>query len=429
MAEITAERSLEEVSNGTTLGHLRLRHLETNEIILIPTPSKDPSDPLNWSKACRVYLALLVSLAMFFCNFLAAGPTVAIVNITQNFFGPPGPTFAKHIAKVAYFFTTTSLLQGTGNLIWMPLLIKYGRRPVYIVTFTCYTAMAAWCGGATSYASELAARILLGLFAGAGECIGPVTITDIFFVHERGTFMAIYTAALSAGVSGGIVLSGLITINLSWRYIYWIATALIGALTILVVFTMPETAFNRYTAPVDPIAGGTGLTKDTNSEDHELAKPSQTTATKIETASEDQTAIQEIKPKHSYLQALRLVHGTYTQDSLLKMFLRPIVLLSLPPVLWATLVMSVTIGFLVAISSNFDSAFSTCFGFLLSFYTNPWVDESGYSHAFGTMAGISAVIQVLWILFFFYGKSIRHMTIGWKVMRYVGWDPDREVGE
>lgn len=31
-----------------TLGHLRLRHAETNEIILIPQPSSDPKDPLNW---------------------------------------------------------------------------------------------------------------------------------------------------------------------------------------------------------------------------------------------------------------------------------------------------------------------------------------------------------------------------------------------
>lgn len=31
-----------------TLGNVRLRHHETNEIILIPTPSSDPNDPLNW---------------------------------------------------------------------------------------------------------------------------------------------------------------------------------------------------------------------------------------------------------------------------------------------------------------------------------------------------------------------------------------------
>ena len=31
-----------------TLGNVRLRHHETNDIILVPTPSTDPNDPLNW---------------------------------------------------------------------------------------------------------------------------------------------------------------------------------------------------------------------------------------------------------------------------------------------------------------------------------------------------------------------------------------------
>jgi hypothetical protein len=33
---------------SNNLGSLQLRHHETNEIILIPTPSGDPNDPLNW---------------------------------------------------------------------------------------------------------------------------------------------------------------------------------------------------------------------------------------------------------------------------------------------------------------------------------------------------------------------------------------------
>ena len=31
-----------------TLGSVRLRHVETNELILVPEPSDDPNDPLNW---------------------------------------------------------------------------------------------------------------------------------------------------------------------------------------------------------------------------------------------------------------------------------------------------------------------------------------------------------------------------------------------
>lgn len=56
-----------------TLGNVRLRHHETNDLVLIPTPSKDPNDPLNWSQPYKHYMAFLVCLAMMVCNFLAAG--------------------------------------------------------------------------------------------------------------------------------------------------------------------------------------------------------------------------------------------------------------------------------------------------------------------------------------------------------------------
>jgi MFS family permease len=98
--------------------------------------------------------------------------------------------FASKIAHVAYFFTTTALLQGMGNLVWMPVIVKYGRRPAYVSAFILYTAVAAWAGGATSYGSELAARIIMGFASGAAECLAPLTIADLFFLHERGLVMA-----------------------------------------------------------------------------------------------------------------------------------------------------------------------------------------------------------------------------------------------
>jgi hypothetical protein len=48
MTGYTTERDAAEIDHGANLGRLRLRHIETNDIILIPTPSNDPNDPLNW---------------------------------------------------------------------------------------------------------------------------------------------------------------------------------------------------------------------------------------------------------------------------------------------------------------------------------------------------------------------------------------------
>lgn len=70
-----------------------------------------------------------------------------------------------------------------------------------------------------------------------------------------------------------------------------------------------------------------------------------------------------IPQRKTFLQEMKLFNGTYTQESLMTLFIRPIALVVLPPVLWGSLVMSVTIGFLVAVTSNVASAFSNAYGF------------------------------------------------------------------
>ncbi|KAH6708836.1 major facilitator superfamily domain-containing protein [Leptodontidium sp. MPI-SDFR-AT-0119] len=542
-----------------TLGHVRLRDAETNKIILLPPPSLDPNDPLRWrvslfpslaksrkslltdndsrSKAYKIWIAILVSTAMVMCNFMAAGPTIAMVSVAKSYFPDESPDVS--IPKVAYFFNNSALAQGVGNIIWVPITIKYGRRPVYIFAFVVYFFMIIGSGAATTYAGEIVTRLFLGLAGGAGECLAPLTITDIFFLHERGLYMAIYNAALSTGVAFGSVISGLITINHGWRVIYWVGAALVGSTLLCVVFFFPETAYERlnHNLTADPAALHTEkapIGGGSHSEDHEAG-------------------ITNIPRKMSYLKTLRLWDGRrYTDESLWKMIIRPIGLITLPPVFWATIVMSVTIGFLVAISSNIASAmqsaygfkayqaglcyiaailgsllgillggpfsdwvadyftrrnggirepemrlpaimlavvasplalllygfgiqnqmhwvvptmglffisfavtqgtnvsftycidsyrpiagevtvtqlaFKSCFGFLLSFYTNVWV-EKGYGLAYGEMAAISGGCLLLWIPLFIWGRSIRRSSLKWRVVSFISWADDREVGE
>lgn len=276
---------------------------------------------------------------MVMCNFLGAGPSVAIVETTYSFFGSDPDEYSSNLSKTAYLFTTTALTQGLGNLFWMPLIVKYGRRPVYLASFTLYTVTAVWVGAAQSYANALAARIVMGFAAGSGECLAPLTNADIFFLHERGTIMAWYTASLNLGVSVGVIVAGLITINHSWRYICWVATALIGTLTVVVFFTMPETSYKRRQMPMDPAPKA------------------------WETNGDRLPADLRVAAKHTYTHTLKVYNGALTSESLWKMSQRPFVLLLLPPVLWATMVMSVTIGFSIAISSNFATAFSEIYDF------------------------------------------------------------------
>ncbi|KAL2284570.1 hypothetical protein FJTKL_08928 [Diaporthe vaccinii] len=346
-----------------TLGNVRLRHHETNEIILIPTPSNDPNDPLNWPQWYKKCIAVLVCVAILMCNFLAAGPTVAIVKTTLDFYPASPPTvdpagFSANVSKVAYFFSTTALLQGTGNFIWVPLANKYGRRPVYVASYTLYLATAIWAILDHSYSGFLAARILMGFASGAAETIAPVTISDLFFLHERGSIMALYTSFLSVGVGFGMIIAGLITINNDWRVIYEVAAAIIGFILLFAFFAFPETAFNRDEVdvidaqPLQRLSSGRASEKT-----HQTAD----CVSDIEVAPQSQQA--PTKKKKTYLQSLSLYNGTFTSEPLYKIFVRPFGLILLPPVLWAALVESVTIGFLVAVTSNVDPAFLATYNF------------------------------------------------------------------
>lgn len=287
---------------------------------------------------------------------------MAIVQTTLDFEGglPTSPDFNSKISKVAYFFTSTALCQGVGMLFWMPLIVKYGRRPIYVASFTLYVVTGFWCGFVSNYGAELAGRIVMGFASGAGECLGPLTITDIFFLHERGAVMATYTAFLSMGVAGGIIIDGLITINHSWRYIYYVACALIGTVTLLVIFTFPETTYKRS----EVIMGDDDPEAKHKPNETERAEYDAKAATASSLNREATIESQEVIPqKISYAKSLSLFTKTYTRESLATIFARPLVLIMLPSVLWCSLVFAVTIGFLVAITSNFATAFSETYGF------------------------------------------------------------------
>lgn len=142
-------------------------------------------------RSFRIFIAVIASTAALCAQFLSAGPSLDIIQMISDLFGvtPASPAYPSAIAKTSYFFTGVAFLHGMSSLFYMPLIIKYGRRPVYVGSFLLYGGCSLWAGLATSYSSELAARLMLGFAGASADCLGPLTITDIFFLHERGLIM------------------------------------------------------------------------------------------------------------------------------------------------------------------------------------------------------------------------------------------------
>lgn len=189
-----------------------------------------------------------------------------------------------------------------------------------------------------------------------------------------------------------------IVLHHNWRLIYDVASGFIGLVLLLAFFAFPETAFIRSNVLVE----GSGETEQAETSSSRLDP-----ALDVEKGGLEETETNKIQPgaaaaaaaagstsrriinngihKKSYLEHLKLFSGTYTSEPFYTILLRPLGLICLPPVLWSALVQSVTIGFLVAVTSNVELAFSTSYNF------RPWqVGLCFLSAVVGSIVGIPA---------------------------------------
>ena len=152
----------------------------------------------------KYYVAGITCLALTLVNFFAAGPAVALLEVVGDLFhaSPPNPAnpaslspqaisaFSSGVSKAAFLYSTASLVSGVSNVFWVPLAVNYGRRAVNIGSFLMFSFCCIWAANATSYPNVFVARMFGAWFSGSMECVAPMTIADVFFLHERGRMMA-----------------------------------------------------------------------------------------------------------------------------------------------------------------------------------------------------------------------------------------------
>ncbi len=175
---------------------------------------------------------------VFLSNFITNSIAPVLVLVAKD--------FDVTVTKASYLFSINLLFLGLGNLFWIPLSLKIGKRPVLVLCAIIFFVSSIWSAVAKSWGSLLGARIIQGFAASSVEGLGPTVIGDLFFVHERGRWMGLYIWVFSTGSSLGAVFAGLIANeDGDWRWVMWMNTILIGICLVLVVLFSAETNFKR----------------------------------------------------------------------------------------------------------------------------------------------------------------------------------------
>lgn len=88
-------------------------------------------------------------------------------------------------------------------------------------------------------------RAFSGIGAGSVVAIGAATICDLYFLHQRGFFMGIFTFFLSNGPHFAPLVGGFTAQNLGWRYCFTIPAYVQFGLFVVTLFCLPETLYSR----------------------------------------------------------------------------------------------------------------------------------------------------------------------------------------
>lgn len=154
--------------------------------------------------------------------------------------------FNTSLTNASYLITLNILALGLGNLFWIPLALKIGKRPVLLLSTAIFFASSVWSAEAKSYGSLLGARIIQGFGASSSEALGPAVVADLYFLHERGAMVGFYTLMIAVGSALGGVFGGYVAnANPDWRWVFHMNTILVGVVLVSTVLLQPETNFIR----------------------------------------------------------------------------------------------------------------------------------------------------------------------------------------
>lgn len=317
------------------------------KVELVPRPSDDPEDPLNWSRR-RKYLAVamvnIYTMGIAICFTLQNSVLADITHDTG--------ISTEHLVQAT---GVTFLVCGWGCLVTQPLALTYGRRGMYLISMLITVPLMIWAAYSTSTGEWYAHRILFGLVNSPIEALPEVSIPDIFFAHERGAWMSVYVFTLFGFSFVSPLVAGFFTEAYGWRWTMHLGAIIAAASFVILFFFMEDTMYFRPTLE--------GLEDETRRTDEKATGPR---ASMEEKKAEPNVTDQKTGTsyeKKSYLGKLKLFvrkEGRPIKTQMFKSMVRPIaILFQFPSIAWVGLIYGISLSWYNVINATVSPILSS----------------------------------------------------------------------
>lgn len=193
-------------------------------------------------------------------------------------------------------------------------------------------ATQVWAPYTTSNGQWIASKILQGFLGAPIESLCEISVTDVYFQHERGFYIALYALLLAGSKFVAPLIAGFIADGQGWQWVLYWCAIFCGAGFVFLFFLMEETNYSRAVILGREENGSTGA-----STPQEAVKDSETKAAPSPDAFEDTNPYIEAPTTKSYLQKLKLFRTADMKkpSKIGGMVLRPLIFLSFPVIFYA----------------------------------------------------------------------------------------------
>ncbi|KAI0453768.1 major facilitator superfamily domain-containing protein [Xylaria acuta] len=204
---------------------------------LIPQPSEDPADPLNWSQRKKNLVLFIVAFAALLPDYGSATGAVTLI--------PQAEEWNMSQDEVNHSQAGNVFMLGAGGIFVVAFSAYFGRLPVMFYFLVVALATAAWCAGATNFESFETARILNGFFSTVAQVNGLIFIQDMFFFHERARKINIWASFFVLSPYLGPLLAAFQITTKPWPTPFWVYTAETALALALTIVFVEETYYDR----------------------------------------------------------------------------------------------------------------------------------------------------------------------------------------
>jgi len=179
-----------------------------------------------------------------FYLILILGMLTAIGPFSIDMYLPAFPDIAKslntNVAKVALSLSSFFIGISAGQLIYGPLLERYGRKKPLYFGLCIYLLASIGCAMANSINALIIFRLLQALGGCAGMVASRAIVRDLFEVKENAKIFSMLMLVVAVSPIIAPTLGGYVTAVVGWRYVFAILFGVALIIIAGVYFLLPE---------------------------------------------------------------------------------------------------------------------------------------------------------------------------------------------